>query len=432
MTVAPAFQQLSVVTTNVGVEPVGVALNDIEIAAAISYTIGAPAAHTGPVGWTAIGPQVTDGAGYRTSLWWIRRAAGAPALTWTLPGAVLQGVVIGNYRGCVQTISPVILAQGQNNPASAGTLPYPNVSTAITNQTAVLIGGLKSVTDSGSGPPGGWVTRCAVPAQSNGIVWYDLAVPPPISSVPASSSIVPNDQSQTFSFSLLPVPDVGSIEAVIEAIPSLVAFWPMQDAASPAADIVNSNNIAQHNGVTFGAAALLPGVPASKSLHMTNASSQYLDCVNSASLALGDVCSIVHWLKLDSAVGGRALVTKGNAYQLSASNGTAQFNRQGVATLVSASSPLLTNTAYMLAGTKNGPSSHIYVNGIDVSVAGTNSVLPNNANPLFVNSDIGPSGFMDGFAAYSALFNAELTPAQILAIFNAGNGQTSGFYNAEE
>ena len=134
-------------------------------------------------------------------------------------------------------------------------------------------------------------------------------------------------------------------------------------------------------------------------------------------LDLGDgPLSIECWFKRSATQGAaQQLATKGsNAYALGflADNKLA-VSKEGAGQSLATSTDAITDQGWHhVVATKNGAATKLYIDGVDVTVAGTNATLANNAISLRIgwNSAANPfrfPGSMDEVALYSAVLTAD-------------------------
>jgi hypothetical protein len=78
---------------------------------------------------------------------------------------------------------------------------------------------------------------------------------------------------------------------------------------------------------------------------------------------------------------------------------------------------------YHVAGTYDGSTANIYVNGVlDNSVPKTGTILASTAGPLFIGQNVGGAGsgeFFNGLIDEVAIYNRALSAEEVAAIFNA-------------
>ena len=164
-----------------------------------------------------------------------------------------------------------------------------------------------------------------------------------------------------------------------------------------------------------------------------NGSTGYVNVADRNEFDLVDTFTLECWASFnafrDSAAGDPCvLIDKGaNAYVLRQSNavdGTLLLRRNGVANICTSSIRLVTGRVYHIVATKNGSTAKLYVNGVDVTVAGTNSTMTDNSNALGIgvaDITIGPAnGFLNGTIDEVAVYKTALSAARVQAHYAEG------------
>jgi hypothetical protein len=146
---------------------------------------------------------------------------------------------------------------------------------------------------------------------------------------------------------------------------------------------------------------------------------------DSATIQVADVFSVEAWVYLsNSAISVRTVAQKvgGDFVFQTVNTGGSHFLRlgDGVNTIVNGTTAIPMNTWSHVVATKNGSSVHLYLNGVDVTGTVTNHTLiagvgvPLRWFSLF--SGVGAREYGDE----AALYNYQLTAAQVLAHYKAG------------
>lgn len=220
---------------------------------------------------------------------------------------------------------------------------------------------------------------------------------------------------------------------VAEVTADSPAWWAhlAETSGTSAADQIGRTAGTYTGGYTLNQGSLLNAAAGDRGIALDGRSG-YVAWADEASLDLGDVFTIECWVLFtafrDSAGNPAVCIDKGgNAYILRQSNsldGTMLLRRNGVADICTSTVRLALNTVYHVVATKNGATAKLYVNGVDVTSARSNSTMTNNTNALGVGvSDItvgGINGFLPGRIDECVLYSTALSSTRVLAHYNAG------------
>jgi large repetitive protein len=198
---------------------------------------------------------------------------------------------------------------------------------------------------------------------------------------------------------------------------SPVAYWRFGEAAGTVLEDAGVNNLdgtLAASGVTYGVAAELRDD--SDTALSFDGSSNPATVVHNALLNLGDGPFTIEARVKRSASQGAAqtLVTKGSTTSLLqfGADDTLQLVKNGLGSYIARSSVAITDQLWhYVAVTKNGGDSRIYVDGLDVTVAGTAQTLANTSTVLRIGhlSAAGLSRFpgtLDELALYAEPLDA--------------------------
>jgi hypothetical protein len=207
-------------------------------------------------------------------------------------------------------------------------------------------------------------------------------------------------------------------------------YWRLdENAGTTAADLSgNGNNGTYESSFTLGQPGALNGD--SDTAVRFQPSTGGVDIPGSASLNYGDNVTYEVWLKL------LALPPSGTTGNImSKSSGTAAFRvlptgqlmlRKSGATDIAGSTVNLSvdNSFHYIVMTKNGPSVHIYVDGVDVTGPVSNLTLTNNTADLAISHHpFGTSDALNAVVDEAAVYSHALTAGQVASHYAAG---TSG------
>ncbi len=153
----------------------------------------------------------------------------------------------------------------------------------------------------------------------------------------------------------------------------------------------------------------------------------YAAVPDAASLDLGDgPMSAEAWVKRHDAVAATwdDIFQKGaNAYQVGFYGSDFSLAKDNVAVITGAPASAGDQTAFHhWVATKNGATSKLYKDGVDVTGTLTNQTLANTTAALFIASRGGTSEFLNATLDELAIYNTELSAATVQDHYNAGKG----------
>lgn len=158
---------------------------------------------------------------------------------------------------------------------------------------------------------------------------------------------------------------------------------------------------------------------------------QYVTFPDDSRTDRGDVITIVALVIFtayrDSAGAPAVIVDKGSGSYIfrmsNAMDGTLLFRRSGIQDLCTSTTRLALNTLYMVVARKNGATSSIRVNKVDVTSSRTNSTLVNNNNVFSIGvADVttGPAnGFFPGRIDEVVIFSTSLSDATVDSFYDS-------------
>lgn len=203
-------------------------------------------------------------------------------------------------------------------------------------------------------------------------------------------------------------------------------YWRLGETSGGAIDETgNSAAGAYRGGVTLGVPGALIGDP-NTAVHF-NGADAYVNVRANASLDVGDIFTYELWLRRGSTLGvTQRLLHKGAG---AASLGLGTSNKvvllpggSGAVTIASSRVAITDHNWHYIVATKNGPDVHIYLDGSDVTSAGTNTTMTNNTTALNIGRATTGVAYFDGDIDEVAIYPVALTAAQVLAHYQAGTG----------
>lgn len=197
-----------------------------------------------------------------------------------------------------------------------------------------------------------------------------------------------------------------------------VGYWPMGDQApqgnNDAADV-----IAARTAVTSfpGTQTNVDGkIGAAMGLDGTG----FFTVTTNPALHPGDTLSLKCWFKTTMTGNGTLIFAGANDYSVDMLGGQLRFLKTGASLIFQSNQTYNDGLWHHLVITKNaGVATVMYVDGQAVAGTFANATLVASANPIIFGATGIPSLWFIGSLQHIAIFNFVLTPAQVLAEFNA-------------
>jgi hypothetical protein len=199
-----------------------------------------------------------------------------------------------------------------------------------------------------------------------------------------------------------------------------VSYWRLGEAAGTTADDELGVNAGTYVGtITLGATGALTGD--SNTAVDFDPSDSVITVADSASLDVGDVFTLEAWVNRDGVVGsaGGIISKQFNGYAIEdIGSGTWRFSHDGVGTLTTATSDIPSTGWHHLVATKNGATINVYLDGVDVTGATTDSTIVDNASTLWIGRS--GQGRWYGKIDEVAIYDTALSGARVAAHYAAG------------
>lgn len=247
-----------------------------------------------------------------------------------------------------------------------------------------------------------------------GICTFSITLQVPVT---ATAGAFANTTSTLFVVGL-PVGDPATDDLVV--VPSvcitppsgMISWW---GGDNNALDMVGTNNGTLMNGADYD----IGMVGESFSFDGTD---DYVQTPDSSTLDITDQITIDAWIN-PSALGSRIVdkitAGSGDGYLLDTNGGVVRFI--GGSQVLSGSTLLSLNTWTHIAGTYDGATMMVYVNGVPDSSVATNILIPTNNLPLRIGADSNGENLFSGLIDEVEIFNRALSADEIAAIYNAGS-----------
>jgi Concanavalin A-like lectin/glucanases superfamily len=229
--------------------------------------------------------------------------------------------------------------------------------------------------------------------------------------------------------------------AVILGTSGLVAYWRLGETsgltAVAAAGGVNATHV---NGPTVGVAGATTDGDKAVTYNGTTQYSRTILLRNLIGIErptpmagtiqdVGDNVTMEAWINRGGAAPGgwRGIVSKGTGgYYMRLDGGTGQLalvkSRVALLGVSAAANPVPTTGWHHVVCTKNGAAIKQYIDGVDRTGTMTNATFVDNDEAISIGCDTYPTGgaeFFQGSIDEVAIYNRVLTPAEVLAHYNA-------------
>ncbi len=152
-------------------------------------------------------------------------------------------------------------------------------------------------------------------------------------------------------------------------------------------------------------------------------SSSYVSIPHSATMNVGDNFTLAIWAKRGAINVKQCLMDKGtNAFYIGFLVGnTVELGKSGIANIATSSATITDTEWHHICATKNGATSKLYFDGIDVTGAVTNSTIANTSSPVTigVTNDTVSIPFTGGLDD-ARVYLRDLSPSEVNAEYNIG------------
>jgi RHS repeat-associated protein len=205
-----------------------------------------------------------------------------------------------------------------------------------------------------------------------------------------------------------------------------VSYWRLgESAGTVAADERGANAGTYLNSPTLWTASLLSADTANKAVSFdgTNDSVKVAD---SATLDLTSPLSLEAWIKptsLPASGSFASILTKAEAYALQFNGPQLEFTVMQSGTRKRCQAPsgaIVAGNAYYVAGTYDGTTQRLYVNGVLAASCALTGPASVNANPLYIGSWDGTKEFFKGTIDEAAVYGTTLSASRVAAHYEAG------------
>jgi hypothetical protein len=319
-----------------------------------------------------------------------------------------------SLTGWISTGSGVVLVGPSSSPVSnmlAALYPY-IVDVSFPQPTIQMVNSLSPsplVVTSAIPTPG---PTLALPAQTPLVITSTITVPG------IAPSVTPLVVAVTLKQPL------GQYASLVQSHADIVGYWRLNEpSGTTALDRIAANNGTYTSSPTLNQAGPLVSDADSKGIKIV--SSSYVTVPDSAALDFGDVFSIEMLVKRTT-IGGayHVLLTKQDnapSVYFSPSNTIGMSKRLVAITFETTGTLTDTTKWHHIVWTKSGATTHIYLDSVDMTLAGSNQTMANNALPMLIGVETAPSTntALDESISEVAVYDAALSGADVTAHYNA-------------
>lgn len=227
------------------------------------------------------------------------------------------------------------------------------------------------------------------------------------------------------------VPPEGPYAAAVRA-DDPVAWWRLGEASGTTArDRAGSNHGTASGSVTRGVATILPGSGDGDPASSFNGTSGTIAIPDHSSLDVVAPVTVEAWIKPTALPGSgdfASIVTKAEAWSLQFNAGRLEFTimRSGTRYRLQASSgTIVAGSVYHVAGTYDGTTQRLYVNGTQVASAALSAAVGTSANAVAIGSWSGGGEWYWGTIDEVAVYDTALSAARVRAHHEAGTSVIS-------
>ena len=211
--------------------------------------------------------------------------------------------------------------------------------------------------------------------------------------------------------------DYMHVDVAFHSTNGLVGYWRLgESSGTAAADEVGGNTGSYVGSPTLGAAGAIADLTTAVTI---NGTSQYIDVPDSSSVRVGDVFTAEAWVKFATLSGvGILFGGGGGSIYFGHIGDTIFIGKQGVAVMGQTGALLSTGVWHHLVWAKDGATSKVYLDGVDVTPSYGNHTLTNSGTALQIGT-AGGIDLIDGTLDEAALYNVAVSAGDVAAHFAA-------------
>ncbi|HEX6752910.1 MAG TPA: LamG-like jellyroll fold domain-containing protein [Solirubrobacterales bacterium] len=203
--------------------------------------------------------------------------------------------------------------------------------------------------------------------------------------------------------------------------PGLVSYWRLgEPSGTTAADAQGVASGTYANSPELGVASLLKGE--TDTAVNFDGKDDHVSISPVAALNMTSEVTLEAWIKADALQG--AVLRRNNSYELRAqSDGSVLFRvwvGEEVRSLTSAEGKVKTGTTYHVAGTYDGSTMRIYVNGQEIASKAQAGSMTHNSNTLYIGRNDFSNTYFDGVIDDVAIYDQALSEAALDQHYESG------------
>lgn len=323
----------------------------------------------------------------------------------------------GNNTGTVYATAPAGDSAWHHVVATYGTL---------TNSSKIYVDGIDVTAPSSSGSFTGNTSALTI-ASENGSSYWDGRIDEPAvyNVVLTSTQILQHYNAGVITYTPYQRKAINT--------PGLVSYWRLGESSGHPQDSFGTNHATGETAITYGARGAI--VRDSNTALSLNGSTSYVSVPDNATLDLGDTAqSYELWFRRTGnfgAVNDATMYSKGTQGALKMmgtthGNGSDKIHLDQDGTISAYSSVSITDTNWhhlvAVHDTTAATQNKIYIDGVDVTVTGTNNTFSSNASSVnFGKYSESASEYFTGEIDEIAVYNTALTPTQVSEHFKVGS-----------
>ena len=205
------------------------------------------------------------------------------------------------------------------------------------------------------------------------------------------------------------------------------AYWRFGEKIGTTAYDISGNalNGTYTGGYTLDRIGALTGD--ANSAVLLDGSTGYITVADNPLLDPGDTFTLAAWIYLTDDAGDRTIVSKGtNGYQLYTNARSLYLAKIGVGNIASSNVTIAASTWTHVVATKNGATTKLYINGVDVTNAGVDQTITATAIALNIGRETSSAAaFLSGSLDEVAIWPTALSAARVRILYLAGKARYS-------
>lgn len=206
---------------------------------------------------------------------------------------------------------------------------------------------------------------------------------------------------------------------------SPLGYWPLSETSSTYNDLVGggAGNFSAAGTGSRGATSLLPGDSGNGCLDKTG-TGRYGSIADNAVISPTGSVTAMGWCQPTAVTTAQHLFYKLASYGLSLRGSAVYWELGGPGNVNTLADTVVAGNPMFIAGTYDGATSSLYVNGVLLTSSAKSGAVTDNGNLLELGAVSNAQGFV-GKLQHLALFGSALTAAQIQGLYTLGAASSS-------